>query len=101
MVKRYVEQDYLRVDPVVAGCFQRFHPVEWKRLDWSSKAARAFRADAIAHGVGKMAALQAMFYLYAALGVVGAVLYTRLSLPVVSADTPATTPSASASLMPR
>jgi DNA-binding CsgD family transcriptional regulator len=51
-VQRYVDLDYLRVDPVVIGCFQRFHPVEWKRLDWSSKAARAFRGDAIAHGVG-------------------------------------------------
>ncbi len=51
-VQRYVDQDYLRVDPVVIGCFQRFHPVEWKRLDWSSKAARAFQRDAIAHGVG-------------------------------------------------
>lgn len=51
-VKRYVEQEYLRVDPVVIGCFQRFHPVDWKRLDWSSKGARAFRADAVAHGVG-------------------------------------------------
>ena len=49
---RYVVEDYVRVDPVVVGCFQRFHPVDWKRLDWSSKAARAFRADAIAHGVG-------------------------------------------------
>jgi DNA-binding CsgD family transcriptional regulator len=37
---------------VVAGCFNRFHPVDWKRLDWSSKQARAFQADAIAHGVG-------------------------------------------------
>jgi DNA-binding CsgD family transcriptional regulator len=51
-VQRYVDQDYLRVDPVVTGCFARFHPVEWKRLDWSSKAAKAFLADAIAHGVG-------------------------------------------------
>jgi len=51
-VQRYVDQDYLRIDPVVIGCFQRFHPVEWKRLDWSGKQARAFRADAIAHGVG-------------------------------------------------
>jgi DNA-binding CsgD family transcriptional regulator len=51
-VQRYVEQDYLRIDPVILGCFQRFHPVEWKRLDWSSKQARAFQADAIAHGVG-------------------------------------------------
>jgi len=49
---RYLEQNYLRVDPVIVGCFQRFHPVDWKRLDWSSKAARAFQAEAIAHGVG-------------------------------------------------
>ncbi|MBU2359479.1 MAG: LuxR family transcriptional regulator [Alphaproteobacteria bacterium] len=50
--QRYQDQDYIRIDPVVLGCFQRFHPVDWKRLDWSSKAARAFRADSIAHGVG-------------------------------------------------
>ncbi len=49
---RYVVADYLRIDPVIIGCFQRFHPVDWKRLDWSSKAARTFRADAIEHGVG-------------------------------------------------
>jgi len=48
----YVEKDYLRIDPVILGCFSRFHPVDWKRLDWSSKQARAFQADAIAHGVG-------------------------------------------------
>lgn len=51
-VQRYVDQDYLRIDPVVIGCFQRFHPVDWKRLDWSSKAARAFQRDALDHGVG-------------------------------------------------
>jgi DNA-binding CsgD family transcriptional regulator len=51
-VERYVEQDYLRVDPVVLGCYQRFHPVDWKRLDWSSKPARAFQAEALEHGVG-------------------------------------------------
>ncbi|WP_299043680.1 LuxR family transcriptional regulator [uncultured Tateyamaria sp.] len=49
---RYLEQNYLRVDPVILGCFQRFHPVDWKRLDWSSKAARTFQAEAIEHGVG-------------------------------------------------
>ncbi|WP_299729092.1 autoinducer binding domain-containing protein [uncultured Tateyamaria sp.] len=49
---RYLELNYLRVDPVIIGCFQRFHPVDWKRLDWSSKAARAFKSDAIEHGVG-------------------------------------------------
>ncbi|EIE51182.1 LuxR family transcriptional regulator [Salipiger aestuarii] len=51
-VQRYVEKGYLRIDPVIQGCYQRFHPVDWKRLDWSSKAARAFQKDAIGHGVG-------------------------------------------------
>lgn len=51
-VNRYVEKGYLRHDPVIAGCYQRFHPVDWKRLDWSSKNARIFMQDAIAHGVG-------------------------------------------------
>lgn len=49
---RYLEQNYLRVDPVIMGCYQRFHPVDWKRLDWSSKAARAFLTEAITYGVG-------------------------------------------------
>ena len=49
---RYLEQEYLRVDPVIAGCFQRFHPVDWKRLDWSSKASRMFLEEARAYGVG-------------------------------------------------
>jgi len=51
-VQRYLDREYLRVDPVVQGCYQRFHPVDWKRLDWSGKAARAFQKDAIAHGIG-------------------------------------------------
>lgn len=51
-VQHYLKQGYLTIDPVVSGCFQRFHPVDWKRLDWSSKAARAFLQDALNHGVG-------------------------------------------------
>ncbi|WP_417249596.1 helix-turn-helix transcriptional regulator [Celeribacter sp.] len=51
-VDRYLERDYLRLDPVLFGCFQRFTPVNWKRLDWSSKAARAFFRDALDFGVG-------------------------------------------------
>ncbi|MCA0042667.1 helix-turn-helix transcriptional regulator [Celeribacter litoreus] len=51
-VDRYLEKDYLRMDPVIFGCFQRFTPVNWKQLDWSSKAAKAFLHDALAHGVG-------------------------------------------------
>jgi len=51
-VERYLAKDYARVDPVVLGCYQRFHPVDWKRLDWSSKAARGFLAEAIEYGIG-------------------------------------------------
>lgn len=51
-IARYLEKDYMRIDPVILGCFQRFHPVDWKRLDWSGKARKAFLEDAIAYGVG-------------------------------------------------
>ncbi len=51
-VDRYLERGYLRVDPVIQGCYQKFHPIDWKRLDWSGKAQRAFLQDAIDHGVG-------------------------------------------------
>ncbi len=51
-VNHYVAQNYIRIDPVIVGCFQRFHPVDWKQLDWSGKAARQFLSDALAHGVG-------------------------------------------------
>jgi DNA-binding CsgD family transcriptional regulator len=51
-VTRYLEKDYLRIDPVIQGCYQRFHPVDWRRLDWSSKAARALRKTRIAYGIG-------------------------------------------------
>ena len=50
--ERYISQNYQRIDPVVIGCFQRFHPVDWKQLDWSSKAARAFQLEAMEYGVG-------------------------------------------------
>lgn len=50
--ERYIAQNYLRIDPVIIGCYQRFHPVDWKRLDWSSKAARAFQREAFEHGLG-------------------------------------------------
>ncbi|SNT35241.1 helix-turn-helix transcriptional regulator [Tropicimonas sediminicola] len=51
-VDRYVEKDYLRMDPVILGCLQRFNPVDWKELDWSSRAARSFLREAIDYGVG-------------------------------------------------
>lgn len=51
-VQRYLEKDYLRIHPVIQGCYRRFHPVDWKRLDWSGKAARAFLKEAIEFGLG-------------------------------------------------
>lgn len=51
-VDRYVERDYLRMDPVILGCLQRFDPLDWKELDWTPRAARAFLAEAVAFGVG-------------------------------------------------
>lgn len=51
-VERYLDRNYLRIDPVIQGCYQRFHPVDWKRLDWSGKAARDFLRDAVAFGLG-------------------------------------------------
>ena len=50
--QKYLQENYLRIDPVVLGCFQRFHPVDWKRLDWSTKAAREFLQVASTYGVG-------------------------------------------------
>jgi DNA-binding CsgD family transcriptional regulator len=49
---RYVSKNYQRIDPVIIGCFQRFHPVDWKQLDWSGKAAREFLAEAVTFGLG-------------------------------------------------
>ena len=51
-VELYIKRDYIRVDPVIVGCFQRFHPVDWKRLDWSGKHAREFLREAVSLGVG-------------------------------------------------
>lgn len=51
-VNRYIEKGYARIDPVVQGCYQRFHPVDWKMLDWSGPRVREFRGEATGAGVG-------------------------------------------------
>lgn len=49
----YYESEALyRVDPVVLGAFQRFHPYNWKSLDWEKKTARQFFQEAQDGGVG-------------------------------------------------
>ena len=50
--QRYLDKSYLRVDPVITGTLNRFNPIDWRDLDWSTKAARSFRADAMTHGIG-------------------------------------------------
>ncbi|MCB2129640.1 MAG: LuxR family transcriptional regulator [Rhodobacteraceae bacterium] len=51
-VDRYLEQDYARIDPVVQGCLRRYHPVDWKHLDWGGRATRNFLVEAMDAGVG-------------------------------------------------
>ncbi len=48
----YQEQQYVRVDPVVRGALQHFHPQDWKRLDWSHRGSRDFLGEAIEAGIG-------------------------------------------------
>ena len=50
--EKYISENYVRIDPVIQGCYQRFHPVNWKRLDWSSKASREFLRISAQYGVG-------------------------------------------------
>ena len=51
-VGHYLDRDFGRIDPVVLGCYQRFHPVDWKELDWSGKAVKSFMHEATDAGVG-------------------------------------------------
>lgn len=51
-VDRYLEQQYARIDPVVQGCFRKFHPLDWRGLDWEADSVREFRAEALDAGVG-------------------------------------------------
>ena len=51
--QRYLEKEYLRVDPVIQGCYQRFHPVDWKRLGLDQQSrAQLFRLRRWKYGVG-------------------------------------------------
>ncbi|WP_193748770.1 helix-turn-helix transcriptional regulator [Leisingera sp. ANG-Vp] len=51
-IQRYLEQGYISVDPVFQSCRNCFHPIDWRRLDWSHKSVQNFLADAQAHGIG-------------------------------------------------
>jgi DNA-binding CsgD family transcriptional regulator len=51
-VRRYIENDYKSIDPVVLAATRRFHPLDWKSLDWSNPAARRLMKEAVEAGVG-------------------------------------------------
>jgi LuxR family transcriptional regulator, quorum-sensing system regulator RaiR len=50
--RHYIQKDYVSIDPVVVGAQRRFHPMDWKALDWSSPAARVMMREAMEHGLG-------------------------------------------------
>jgi LuxR family transcriptional regulator, quorum-sensing system regulator CinR len=51
-VKRYLQMGYGEVDLVLREGFKRTLPFEWKELQFTSAAEVAFKADALAHGIG-------------------------------------------------
>lgn len=50
--RRYIEKDYRSIDPVILGAVRRFHPMDWKTLDWSSPQAREMMREARQAGLG-------------------------------------------------
>lgn len=51
-VDTYIENSFQTVDPVVHACFNGFMPVDWKALDWTSRAAGSLLREGINHGLG-------------------------------------------------
>jgi len=51
-IKRYLQMNYVDLDPVLREGFQRRLPFDWSELTISTEAEMAFLHDALAHGVG-------------------------------------------------
>jgi DNA-binding CsgD family transcriptional regulator len=51
-VRHYIEKDYQATDPVLVASARRFHPLDWKTLDWSAPQARQMMRESQAHGLG-------------------------------------------------
>lgn len=49
---RYQAAKFQNIDPVVRGAHQQFHPLNWKRLDWSNRRSRQMFKEAAEFGVG-------------------------------------------------
>lgn len=52
-VQRYIDMKYYRIDPVVIESLKRFHPVDWRTLDWSGAPQRKMMKEALEAGIGK------------------------------------------------
>jgi DNA-binding CsgD family transcriptional regulator len=52
-VSRYLEQDYIRIDPIVEASRRAILPIDWTDIDKSSAGARAFFAEANRFGIGR------------------------------------------------
>ncbi len=52
-VEYYKAQEYYRHDPAVTEAIRRFHPLDWKRLDWSPRESRKLISEAVSEGIGK------------------------------------------------
>jgi len=52
-VKRYVERDYFRIDPVVIAGRKGFLPIDWMTVEHHTSEARHFFAEAESFGVGR------------------------------------------------
>lgn len=51
-VRHYIARNYRAIDPVVLGALRRFHPMDWKTLDWSSAQARQMMRESLEYGLG-------------------------------------------------
>lgn len=49
---QYEQQEYWRDDPVIRGAYTSFAPLDWKRLDWTTKRSQQFLGEALSSGVG-------------------------------------------------
>lgn len=51
-VQYYKDENLYRIDPVVSEALRRFHPFDWKSLDWSARPAKQLYSDSVNNGNG-------------------------------------------------
>jgi DNA-binding CsgD family transcriptional regulator len=52
-IRRYINNDYFQIDPVVNSGKRGFLPLDWSSVDRESNTARSFFAEADSYGVGR------------------------------------------------